>query len=321
LASPADGRSIRPRISWIGLGRIASHHLDACAHAPDLGRPVAGCDISPEARKRFEKRITTVASLDELLERADADVIIVSTPTATHYEVCRSVIERGGPSTLLVEKPIATTTEDVREMVRAAARADIELKGIYHAAYAPEVEWALANLGERIGDVVRVEAEFLDPHALLSPDLSATTFGDSWLDSGINALSIIARFVSIEPGEVSAVASLPATFEAKFRGRSGERELPVRILTSWKASEPSKVTRFYLGNGGLVVLNHQAIAAQYFPPQGAVVAWGSDSPLPRLTQHYLRALRWELFGRSPAGRDLDLHRLLLESRRSAWNGR
>ena len=306
---------MRPRISWIGLGKIASHHLDAFAHAPDLGRPVAGCDVSPEARQRFEKRIATVGSLDELLERADADVIIVSTPTPTHHEVCRSVIERGGACTLLVEKPIATTSEAVRELIHAAARADIELKGIYHAAYAPEVEWALESLRAKIGDVVRIEAEFLDPHGQRATDVAAATFGDSWLDSGINVLSILARFVSIRRGEVSSVASLPTTFDATFSGRSGVRDVPVRILTSWRASEPSKVTRFYLQDGGLVVLNHQATAAHYFPKRGAVIAWASDSPLPRLTQHYVSALRHELFGSAPEGRDLELHRLLLESRR------
>lgn len=305
----------RPRISWIGLGKIAGHHLDACEHAPDLGQPVAGFDVDPEARRRFETRIATVGSLDELLERADTDVIIVSTPTPTHHDVCRSVIDRGGPRTLLVEKPIATTLADVRELVRAAARADIELRGIYHAAYAPEVEWALEQLEEQLRDVVRIEAEFLDPHGQLSPDLAAATFGDSWLDSGINALSILVRFVSVQPGAVRPVASLPATFEATFRGSSGARSIPIRILTSWRASEPSKVTRLSLPDGGLVVLNHQAIAAQYFPSRGAVIAWGSESPLPRLTQHYVRALRHELAGGPSEGRDVELHRLLLESRR------
>ena len=298
-----------PRISWIGLGKIASHHLDACAHAPDLGRPIAGCDVDPEARKRFEQRIATVGSLDELLERADADVIVVSTPTPTHYDVCRAVIERGGPRVLLVEKPIATTSDDVRELIRAAARAGVELRGVYHAAYAPEVEWALGNLAVEMRDVVRIEAEFLDPH------LPAATFGDSWLDSGINALSILVRFVRIDSGEVGSVASLPTAFEANFGGSSGTREISIRILTSWQASEPSKATRFHLRDGGLVVLDHQAMAARCLPKHGAVIAWASDSPLPRLTQHYVRALRHELSGRSPDGRDLELHRLLLDSRR------
>ena len=256
---------------------------------------------------RFDDRITTAGSLDELLERADADVIVVSTPTPTHYDVCRSVIERGGPRTILVEKPIATTSEDVRELLHAATRADVELKGIYHAAYAPEVEWALENLGEKLTDVVRIDAEFRDPH------LSAATFGDSWLDSGINALSILARFVTIERGEV--VASATDTFEATFAGHSGGREIPIRVVTSWNASEPSKVTRFHLRNGGSVVLDHQAMAARCLPETGAPIAWESDSPLPRLTQHYVRALRHELFGGSSEGRDLELHRLLLDSRR------
>jgi len=295
---------MRPRIAWIGLGNIAGHHLAAFAHEPELGRPVAGFDVSPEARRRFESRIATVASLDELLARDDAHVVVVSTPTPTHYDVCRSVIERGGPRTLLVEKPIATTPDDVRDLLRAAAEGGIELRGIYHAAYAPEVEWTLEHLAEKTADAVRIEAEFLDPHP------SAATLGDSWLDSGINALSILLRFVRIEAGEV---ASLPAAFEGTFDGSSGGRTIPIRIRTSWDAPKPSKVTRFELADGGLVVLDHQAIAAQYLPRQGEVVAWRADSTLPRLTQHYVRAFRHALSERSPEG-DVELHRLLLESR-------
>lgn len=89
----------------------------------------------------------------------------------------------------------------------------------------------------------------------------------------------------------------------------------MRIFTSWKASEPSKVTRFYPQNGGQVDLKHQAMAAQYFRKQGAVLAWAAHSPLPRLTQHYARALRHELSGHWSEGRDLELHRLRLDPRR------
>jgi predicted dehydrogenase len=275
--------------------------------------PVAGCDISPEARRRFEKRIAVFGSLGDLLEQVETDVIVVSTPTPTHAEVSRSVIERGGPRTLLVEKPIATTSRDVRGLLRGAARAGIALRGIYHAAYAPEVEWALENLGDEIRDVARIEAEFVDPYDL-SPGPSAT-FGDSWLDSGINALSIVGRFVSIGRGEVTAVASVPGAFLATFSAGVGARPVPVRIFTSWLAAEPSKVTRFHLRDGGLVVLDHQGTAARYSPVRGAQIAWASDDGLPRLTRHYVRALRHELLGASPASRDLELHRLLLDSRR------
>lgn len=295
---------MRPRrISWIGLGTIAGHHVDACEHAPDAGRPIAGYDVSPEARKRFEQRIATVGSLDELLARGDADAIVVSTPTPTHYDVCRAVIERGGPRTIVVEKPIATTLDDVRELLRAAARGGIELKGIYHAAYAPEVEWALANLGEQMRGVARVEAEFAEPE--LRPEI----YGDSWLDSGINALSILARFVRIERGIVSPVASARSTFEGTFEGDSGTRPVPIRIRTSWDAPEPSKITRFHLDDGDTVVLDHQAMAVR-----SAGASWISDSPLPRLTQHYVGALRHALTSPASEARDLELHRLLLESR-------
>lgn len=283
-----------PRISWIGLGAIAGHHLDACAHAPEIGRPVAGFDVDPDARRRFEQRIATAGSLEELLARDDVDVVVVSTPTPTHADVCRAVIERGGPRTLLVEKPMATTFADVQELLRAAARANVELRGIYHAAYAPEVEWALAHLGEQLRDVVGIDMEFADPQ--LPPEI----YGDSWLDSGVNALSILARFVRVDRGDVREAASPASAFEATFDGA-----VPTRIRTSWGAAEPSKTTRFHLRDGGLVLLDHQAMTVR-----SAHGSWASDSSLPRLTQHYVGALR---DGRAEID-DLELHRLLLESR-------
>ena len=290
-------------IAWIGLGRIARHHLDAFAHAPALGEPVAGWDVDADARARAAPLIATADSLEELLVREDVDAVVVSTPTPTHRDVCRTVIEHGRPRMLLVEKPMATEWADVRELARAATSAGIALTCLYHAAYAPEVEWALGHLEDELEGVVGIEAEFADPHP------SAAVFGDSWLDSGINALSVIARFVHVERGEVRPVASAPETFEGIFTGRSRAGEVPIRIRTSWHAPEPSKTTRLRLRDGGEVVLDHQAIAVR-----SGRTAWRSDSPLPRLTQHYLGAFRHALLDRPPDGSDVDLHRLLLESR-------
>jgi predicted dehydrogenase len=297
-----------PTISWIGLGAIALHHLDAFAHAPGLGRPVAGFDVDREARERFARRIATVGSLEELLDRRDADVIVVSTPTPTHHEVCRAVIERGGARRILVEKPMATTLANVRELLRVAGAAGVELACIYHAAHGPEVEWALEHLGESVGEVVRVEAEFRDP------PLPASVYGDSWLDSGINALSILARLVRIESGAVRALAASASGFGAAFTGRSRAGEVAIRIRTSWDAAESSKATRLELRSGGAIVLDHQAMAVQYLPEDGETISWVSDSALPRLTQHYVGAFRHALSVPPPESGDLELHRLLLESR-------
>lgn len=294
--------------AWVGLGRIVEHHLGAFAAAPDLGVPVAGCDIDPDARRRFDGRVTTYASLEEMLDQAGAAVLIVSTPTPTHAEICRRAIVHGGAKTVLVEKPLATNLSEVEELLDAAVAAGVDLRCIYHAAFGPEVDWALENLGDEIRDVTSIESEFVDPYADVE---AAATYGDSWLDSGINALSIVARLVSIQGGSVAPVPSLDHSFVGTFSATSAAGEVRVRIITSWQAAEPSKVTRLDLRDGRLLVLNHQAMAARYSADDGSVLAWVSASTLPRLTQHYVAAFTHELLGGQCEDRDLLLHALLL----------
>ena len=120
--------SLIAMFAWVGLGAIASHHVAALAELSALAEPVAGCDPSAAARVRFADRLTAYESLEEMLDAASVDVVVVSTPTPTHHEVCRRVLRHGGTRTVLVEKPIATTVEEVAELLDAAQAAGIDLR-------------------------------------------------------------------------------------------------------------------------------------------------------------------------------------------------
>src|SRR5206468_8700144 len=56
----------------------------------------------------------------KLIEREALDAAIVAVPTCHHARVALDLIDAGIP--VLVEKPVATTTAEAREMVDRAAR-------------------------------------------------------------------------------------------------------------------------------------------------------------------------------------------------------
>ncbi len=58
------------------------------------------------------------ASLEEMLERADLDLVINLTPIPVHGSTSRKILEAG--KHLVVEKPIATTMDDADELIELA---------------------------------------------------------------------------------------------------------------------------------------------------------------------------------------------------------
>jgi predicted dehydrogenase len=303
-----------PTIAWVGLGEAAEHHLAALDQLDGLAVPLAAYDPDARARARCNDKLQTYSSLDAMLRRERADVLIVALPTGSHARVCRELLDRRAAPTVLVEKPIATSLREVEALYARASECGISVRGIYHAAFAPEVEWGLEVMDDELGRLERIEAEFIDACARLEPRRRAHTYGDSWVNSGINALSVLTRFIDVESVRVQAVPGLISTFTADLI--ASDRSMPVqsRIFTSWHAAEPAKITRLRFEGDRLLILNHQATAAQLFVATALVSAWGADGTIERLTSHYINALRAALTPNNGAMDDLHLHRLLLQER-------
>ena len=72
-------------------------------------------------RSRFPD-IEMLSSLDPVLADSKIDAVVVSTPTTTHFEICRRALEAG--KHVLVEKPIAASLEDSQRLVELAKKHD-----------------------------------------------------------------------------------------------------------------------------------------------------------------------------------------------------
>ena len=103
----------------VGAGSFGRNHLRVI-HQSEHAELAGVLDTNAEraAEAASTQSCPVLGSLDELARQADAAV--VATPTQTHAEIGRQLMELGVD--VLIEKPIAQTTDEARMLVETAAR-------------------------------------------------------------------------------------------------------------------------------------------------------------------------------------------------------
>src|SRR5688500_13499736 len=105
------------RFAIIGCGRIAQRHAEHIAHKGELA---AVCDIIKEKADALAGQYGAKAyyEVEELLGQKDIDVVSVCTPNGLHPEHSIKALKAGFH--VLCEKPMAISTADCREMIKAS---------------------------------------------------------------------------------------------------------------------------------------------------------------------------------------------------------
>ncbi len=133
---------------------------------PDVAELVALCDPNPRrlalANERLGARIATFQDATEMLATARPDTVIVCSMDSTHAGYIVQALEAG--CDVIVEKPMCTTAEQVREVLaaerRTGQRVTVSLNARYGAA--AETIWRLLREGA-VGEIISVDfAEYLD---------------------------------------------------------------------------------------------------------------------------------------------------------------
>jgi predicted dehydrogenase len=108
------------RVAVVGCGYWGPNLIRNFSSCP-LTKLVAICDQDPARLGRFTQQFPTVLGLTdfrELLARSDVDAIALATPIETHAPLGLQALAAG--KHLLVEKPLAHSTQAAAEMVAAA---------------------------------------------------------------------------------------------------------------------------------------------------------------------------------------------------------
>jgi predicted dehydrogenase len=146
------------RIGIIGAGTMGGRYAAALAGGDFAGATLAGvCDINGEAARRVADQFGVPAFDDPaaLCRKAGPDAFYLATPDALHREPALAVFAEGVAA--LIEKPLATTEDDARAIVEAAARAGVVAEVNFSNRWNPPFVQAHAAR-EQLGEPVTVTA-------------------------------------------------------------------------------------------------------------------------------------------------------------------
>jgi len=98
-------------------------------------------------------------SLDELLADTSIDLVVVSTPSGTHFEAARQVLSAG--KNLVVDKPMAVTSAQIVELIALAAAQNVLLSSFHNRRWDSDFKTIHKLIHEgSLGRLVYLESVF-----------------------------------------------------------------------------------------------------------------------------------------------------------------
>jgi predicted dehydrogenase len=265
------------RIGVIGAGVMGSNHArvlaglagvqlvgvaDPDTKQRDLVARALGCRAVPDSEKLFELGV---------------DAVTIAAPTHLHRDVSLDCIARGVH--LLVEKPIASTVEEGREIIAAARKAGVQLMVGHVERFNPAViAIKQAIEGE---DILSIGITRVGPFPPRMSNVGVV------IDLAVHDIDLIRWFtdsdiVEVQPQLSSAVAEREDIALLQFRTASGVlAHINTNWLTPFKARNVTVATRGKYVKGDL--LTREVTEYFGFQPDGAYsmrhVSVGHDEPL------------------------------------------
>src|SRR5271154_1614367 len=108
------------KVAIIGCGNIADSHASQIGRIKDC-EIVGVCDREPLMAQQLQKRFPIkqwFSSVPELLEQSKPDVVHITTPPQSHFDLAKTCLEHG--SHVYLEKPFTVWEHEARSLVEMA---------------------------------------------------------------------------------------------------------------------------------------------------------------------------------------------------------
>jgi len=183
--------SDRLKIALVGAGHMGRLHARTIAARADA-RLVAVCDVDAAAAAALAETYGARALGDASGLAGAVDAVVLAAATSAHRDLALPLIRAGVP--LLVEKPLAGTAAEAREIARAAERADAILQ-VGHILRFDPVTRAMAG---RTFRPTRIAVSWRSPFTGRSTDISVV------MDLAIHGIDLVLKWAGRMPQEVTA---------------------------------------------------------------------------------------------------------------------
>jgi len=121
------------KVALIGLGSMGQNHYRVLKGLSGI-ELTALCDI--QQTREYDEPFYT--DIDDMLEKADFEAAVIVVPTFLHKEVALKCLDKG--KHLFIEKPVASTVEEAKEILEAAQKNDARVAVGYIERFNPVVE-------------------------------------------------------------------------------------------------------------------------------------------------------------------------------------
>ncbi len=202
------------KIKWgvIGCGGIADRRTIPGMMLSEHAELVAVMDANPEfAEKVREKYQAKYAftSVDELLALPEIEAVYIASPVTFHKEQALKAAK--AKKHILIEKPVALTTEDAQEIADFCKDAGVKL-GVgfmmrFHA-YHEEMKKLIAE--GKLGDIVSMRGQLTCWYPEMPGNwrqAKETAGGGSMMDMGIHCIDVLQYITGLKAKKVAGFAS------------------------------------------------------------------------------------------------------------------
>lgn len=277
------------RVGVIGAGVMGTNHARVLGGLPNTTL-VGIVDPLPEHRARATEQggCRAFETLDQMAAEG-VEAVTIAAPTHLHHEIALDCIER--KIHILVEKPVASTVAEGREIVAAAARAGVTLMVGHVERFNPAVAAVKQALAGE--DILSIAITRVGPFPPRMSNVGVV------IDLAVHDIDLIRWFtesdiVEVQPQLSSAVAEREDIALLQFRTASGVlAHINTNWLTPFKARSVTVATRGKYVMGDL--LTRQVTECFGFQPDGSYsmrhLSVGHAEPLRVELQAFVDAVR------------------------------
>jgi len=289
MGAVTGGASRALRVGVVGAGIMGSNHARVLAAL--AGVEFVGVADPDPAQREMVSRVLGCRAVDSLeaLLALGVDAVTIAAPTHLHHEVALACMSRG--IHVLVEKPIASTVEEGREILAAARRHGVTLMVGHVERFNPAVQAIKEAI--RGEDILSIAVTRVGPFPPRMSNVGVV------IDLAVHDIDLIRWFtdsdiVEVQPQLSSAVAEREDIALLQFRTASGVlAHINTNWLTPFKARNVTVATRGKYVMGDL--LTRQVTECFGFQPDGAYsmrhLSVGHDEPLRSELIAFVNAIR------------------------------
>lgn len=189
-------------IAVIGIGVMGKNHARVYSSLESVNL-IAVCDNNEETAKNIAKQygINYYKDYNELLKKEKIDAVSICVPTKLHNQVALDVIKN--KVNLLIEKPIATTIGEAKEIIHEAEKNKVKLM-VGHIERFNPVIIELKKLIEKgaLGKVFLVKSERFSPFPKRVVDIGVT------IDLSVHDVDIMQHLLKSKVKSVYCINSM-----------------------------------------------------------------------------------------------------------------